>query len=365
MVEKQPNFLITFKELAIAAIQKQKLGKVIMILDDDTTENDRISYKTFGEVKKSDYTSANYDLITLAFLGNPSEVIIIKKEAEFADIQKKLNYYSGYVLVYPSAVDADHIAIKSYLNDQRQKNNFSIAVLGNPTTAPDAQYIINFATNGIKVNLNDGEKTFTPGTYTPRVAGAFSGLPNSRSLTYYELPEVFDCTLSADPDADCKAGKLIILQQDGTFKLGRGVNSLTTLTDGITEAFQKIRIVNIMDMIANDIITTFRTTYVGKYVNNYSNKLRFVGAINSYLHDLALNGLLEIANQNEVRISYDKNKAYLEAKGKDTSQMSYNEIIQANTGSNVFLDGVCSPTDTMEDLDLAMYLYETFEETKV
>ena len=42
--------------------------------------------------------------------------------------------------------------------------------------------------------------------------------------------------------------------------------------------------------------------------------------------------------------------------------MSYQDIIQANTGSNVFLDGVCSPTDTMEDLDLGMYLFETLAE---
>lgn len=361
MVNTQPNFLITFKELAVAAIQKQKLGKVVMILDDKTATIDRVTYKTLGEVKKSDWTSASYDLITLAFLGNPTEVICVKKETEFSDIQKKLDYYSGYVLVYPASTASDHIMIKNYLKLQREKNNYSIAVLGNPT-APDVQYIVNFATTGIKANLNDAEKEFAYGDYTARVAGAFSGLPASRSLTYYELPEVYDCTLSEDPDADVKAGKLIILQQDGSFKLGRGVNSLTTMGDGITEAFQKIRVVNIMDMIANDIISTFRLQYVGKYTNNYSNKLRFVGAINAYLHDLAVSGLLEIANQNEVRISYDKNKAYLEAKGKDTSKMSYQEILQANTGSAVLLDGVCSPTDTMEDLDLGMFLYETFQE---
>ncbi|MBS4760951.1 MAG: hypothetical protein KHX03_09670 [Clostridium sp.] len=362
MVANQPNFIITFKELAVAAIQKQKLGKVIMILDDSTTEIDRVSYKTLGDVKTTDWTADNYNLITLVFLGNPSEVICIKKEEQFADIQKKLNYYTGYVLVYPDAIDADFTSIKNYLNAQRQRNNYSIAILGNPTTAPDAQYIINFATTGIKANLNGAQKDLTPGDFTARVAGAFSGLPNSRSLTYYELPEVFDCDLQEDPDEAVADGKLIIIQQDGSFKLGRGVNSLTTLTDGVTEAFQKIRIANIMDMIANDIITTFRTTYVGKYVNNYSNKLRFVGAINAYLNDLASNGLLESANQNKVRISYDKNKQYLEAKGKDTSNMSYQDIIQANTVSNVFLDGVCSPTDTMEDLDLGMYLFESFED---
>ena len=99
------------------------------------------------------------------------------------------------------------------------------------------------------------------------------------------------------------------------------------------------------------------TTYVSRVSSTTINN-----DINAYLNTLAAEGLLEIANQNEVRISYEKNKSYLESKGKDTSKMSYQEIITANTGSNVFLDGLCSPTDTMEDLDLGMYLFESFED---
>ena len=41
--------------------------------------------------------------------------------------------------------------------------------------------------------------------------------------------------------------------------------------------------------------------------------------------------------------------------------MSYQDIIRYNTGSYVFLDGVCSPTDAMEDLDLGMYLFQALE----
>lgn len=362
MVDKQPTFSVIFKELAVQAIQKQKRGTVIMILEDETSADlDRVTYKTLGDVKKSDWTSANYDLLTLAFLGNPTEVVVLKAETEFSDLQTKLNYYSNYTLCYPTASASDMLAIKNYINAQRQKNNYSIAVLGSMTGA-DAQYIVNFTTTGIKAKINDAEKTFTAGDYTTRIAGALSGLPNTRSLTYFELPEVYDCKLAQDADAEVKKGNLIILQQDGSFKLGRAVNSLATLTDGITEAFQKIRVSNIMDMIANDIISTFRLYYVGKYTNNYTNKLRFIGAINAYLRDLALEGLLEIENQNEVQISYEKTKSYLEGKGVDTSKMTYQEVITTNTGSRVLLDGVCSPTDTMEDLDLGMYLFQALSE---
>ena len=180
-------------------------------------------------------------------------------------------------------------------------------------------------------------------------------------MTYYELPEIVEAPISSTPDTDVAAGKLIILHQDGSYKFGRAVNSLVTLTDGVTEAFQKIRVLDIMDTIANDIVATFRLYYVGKYTNNFTNKNRFVGAINAYLKQLAAEGLLEAENDNEVAISYEKQKAYLESKGIDTSGMAYIEILKANTGSKVLLDGVCSPTDAMEDLDLGMYLFQALQ----
>lgn len=361
MVQGQPKFNVDFKELAVMAIQRQKRGDVVMILQDDTDETlDKVTYSGLGDVDKADYTTANYDLLTLAFLGNPSKVIVIKAEEAIADTLKKLDYYDNYTLCYPDGAAADFTAIQNYIKGIRAKNNYSRAILGS-ALSPDADYIINFTTDNIKANVNGTVKTFSSGDYTARVAGALSGLAPSRSLTYFELPEIVECSLSADADADVKAGKLVILHQDGSFKFGRAVNSLVTLTDGITEAFQKIRVVDIMDMIANDIVATFRIGYVGKYTNNFTNKNRFVGAVNSYLYDLAVEGLLEIENDNTVQISYEKTKSYLNGKGVDTTNMSYMDIIKSNTGSKVLLDGVCSPTDAMEDLDLGMYLFQALQ----
>ena len=361
MVATQPKFNVDFKELAVLAIQRQQRGAVVIILDDSTSDIDNVVYRGLGEVDADDWTSANYKRIQLAFLGNPSKVIVVKKETSFADIQAKLNLQSNYTLCYPEAATADITSIKNYLNAQRQANNYSRAVVAN-ATAPDASYIINFVSSGnITAKIGDEPGEFTAGDWTARLAGALSGLASSRSLTYYELPEIVEAPISSTPDTDVAAGKLIILHQDGSYKFGRAVNSLVTLTDGVTEAFQKIRVLDIMDTIANDIVATFRLYYVGKYTNNFTNKNRFVGAINAYLKQLAAEGLLEAENDNEVAISYEKNKAYLESKGVDTSTMTYIQILKANTGSKVLLDGVCSPTDAMEDLDLGMYLFQALQ----
>ena len=361
MVATQPKFNVDFKELAVLAIQRQQRGAVVLILDDSTSEIDNAVYRGLGDVNPEDWTTANYKRLQLAFLGNPSKVIAIKAESSFADLQAKLNLQSNYTLCYPEAATADITAIKNYLNAQRQANNYSRAVFAN-ATAPDVDYIINFVSSGnITAKIGDEPEEFTAGDWTARLAGALSGLAASRSLTYYELPEIVEAPISTTPDTDVAAGKLIILHQDGSYKFGRAVNSLVTLTDGVTEAFQKIRVLDIMDTIANDIVATFRLYYVGKYTNNFTNKNRFVGAINAYLKQLAAEGLLEAENDNEVAISYDKQKAYLESKGVDTSGMSYIEILKANTGSKVLLDGVCSPTDAMEDLDLGMYLFQALQ----
>lgn len=358
MTATQPKVNINFKELAVLSIQRQERGNVVMILDDDTNALiDKAEYNGLGDVVKKDWTEENYDRLTLAFMGNPSKVIVVKASEEIADTLKKLDYYNNYTLCYPEGVAADFTAIQNYIKEVRTKNNYSKAILG-AAMSPDAEYIINFTTDNIQANVNGKVNTFSSGDYTARVAGALSGLAPSRSLTYFELPEIVTCPLTEDADAAVKAGKLVVIHQDGTFKLGRAVNSLTTLTDGVTESFQKIRIVDILDMIANDIGTTFRTGYVGKYINSFTNKNRLVGAINAYLGELAAEGYLEAENDNAVQISYEKTRSYLKGKGIDVSDLSYMDILKANTLSYVFLDGVCSPTDTMEDLDLGMYLYQ-------
>jgi hypothetical protein len=282
MVATQPKFNVDFKELAVLAIQRQQRGAVVMILDDSTSDIDNVVYRGLGDVDADDWTEANYKRIQLAFLGNPSKVVVVKKESSFAGIQTKLNLHSNYTLCYPEAVSADITSIKNYLSAQRTANNYSRAVVAN-ATAPDADYIINFvSSDDITAKIGDEPEDFTAGDWTCRLAGALSGLASSRSLTYYELPEVVSAPISSTPDADVLAGKLIILHQDGSYKFGRAVNSLTTLTDGVTEAFQKIRVVDIMDMIANDIVSTFRLYYVGTYTMIFTTENRFLGAINAY-----------------------------------------------------------------------------------
>ena len=52
MPDNQPNFTVTFKELAISAIKRQTRGHVIIVLGSDT---DKKTYTSFSEINSKDF----------------------------------------------------------------------------------------------------------------------------------------------------------------------------------------------------------------------------------------------------------------------------------------------------------------------
>ena len=89
-------------------------------------------------------------------------------------------------------------------------------------------------------------------------------------------------------DREVGEGKLVIFKQSGQYRIARGVNSLTTTSDVKGEAFQKIKLVDIMDLMTNDIRQTCHRSYIGKYANSYDNKCILMTAIQGYLDQLVL-----------------------------------------------------------------------------
>ena len=106
-------------------------------------------------------------------------------------------------------------------------------------------------------------------------------------------------------------------------------------------------------MIQDDIVSTARDSYIGKYANSYDNKCLLITAINAYFAELVRNGLLASGT---CEINLERQKTYLGGKGIDTSDMSDEEIKQANTGSYVFLKATISILDAMEDIEMEIYI---------
>ncbi|MFQ9653596.1 MAG: phage tail sheath C-terminal domain-containing protein [Enterocloster sp.] len=97
------------------------------------------------------------------------------------------------------------------------------------------------------------------------------------------LGDVLKAECPSDPDERINKGEFILVFDGEKYKVGRGVNSLTTFTKEKTEDVRKIKIVEGMDSYQDDIRNTFTDSYVGKYVNDYDNKQLFVAAVRAYL----------------------------------------------------------------------------------
>jgi hypothetical protein len=189
-----------------------------------------------------------------------------------------------------------------------------------------------------------------------RVAGILAGLSLTRSATYFVLDEVDDIQVHEDPNESIDSGELILVNDGNKIKIGRGVNSLTTITDNKSKEFKKIKILEAMDIMYEDIKTTFEDEYIGKVLNSYDNKAIFLAAVNAYFKQLQNDGVLDPNSDALAEIDVDAHELYLNSQGITTDDMSVQEIKEAKTGSTVFFKASVKPLDSMEDLEFNIYI---------
>lgn len=337
-----PEIFISFETAALTAISRSARGVLAVVLDDSTQSGDAV-YRSLSEVPKDAYTADNYRMLQLAFLSSPAKVAVIRDGDGAADALERTRFDWLAAPAWEAAVTVS--AIKAL----RAKGRGVKAVVAN-ATAPDCEGIVNLWVSDLV--LEDG--SMDGKDYAVRVAALLAALPLTCSATYAALPEVVSCGVIDDPDGAIEAGKLIIVPgADGAYRIGRAVNSLTTLTPAKGAAFRKIKIVEGIDLIRTDIAATFEQGYIGKVLNDYDNKLLLVTAINAYFRTLQ-GDVLDKTADNRCVVSLEGQRAYLERHGTDTSDMKDAEILRANTGSEVFLEAHLTFCDAMEDLALVI-----------
>ena len=250
-----------------------------------------------------------------------------------------------YLVVPTVETDGKVASVVSYVKTQRANDKLIKAIL--PGAAADNEGIINVGTS----QWIEGETTYTAEQYCSRIAGIIAGTALNKSATYAPLMELTDCTRMSKSAADAaeEAGKLVALWDGEKVKLGRAVNSLVTTSAGKGRQFQKIKIVDAMDMISNDIRQNCEDNYIGKYANTFKNKCMLIAAINNYFNGLMADEVLEGYT---VDIDLEANRQYLIGRGIDVSALSDDEIRRANTGSYVYLVATLSMVDAIEDIVL-------------
>lgn len=349
-----PNINITFSTLAQALFQRGGKGVICMILK-DSAGNGEYTILTAGDIP-SGISSDNKAVIERALVGNefPPDKILLKvmgMEDELSDGLSWAELQEFDYLVGPADITSpDTESVVAWIKKEREAGRKSKAIL--PDTVADYEGIVNFSATNIKV----ASGTLTAAQFCSRIAGIIAGTSYQQSATFAALPEVLDAgrLTRSDADAAVDAGKFIIWYDGKKFKTGRAVNSLTSTADGKGDAFKKIKIVEVMDLIKQDITRTAEDEFIGKYPNSYDNRCLLISAIKGYLDELAADSIL--GPNPVVEIDLEANRKWLKENGFDVASMTDQEVKVANTGSVVNLKATIQILDVIEDINLPILL---------
>ena len=362
-----PQIIINFRTKGTTAIKRSARGIVAMILHNETKDEiHNYTIRDVSDIPDTGLTDENVDLIKKCLLGTPLRILVYtlpntnvdSATKDQADVLKMLTNIKWNWLCAPTASVQEQQDLASWIKAQRgNKHKTFKAVLSGQ--AADNEGIVNFCTNDIKVQTDTDSSgnpvytTYTALQYTARIAGILAGLALDRSATYFKLTEVESVEVYEDIDTLIDQGELLLIdEQDGDgVKIARACNSLTTFTTDKGEEFRKIKIIEGIDMVTDDIRDTFKKYYVGKVINDYNHKMLFISAVLVYFSEIKGN-VLDADAPNTVDINTTWQSNYAKLHGDDPTTMSVMEIRQYNTGDTLALVGDIRLVDAMENLKI-------------
>ena len=353
-----PSVIINFKETASSVIKRGERGIVALVLKDNVGEIEHHEILSVSDIHEElkDFNKEQIELTLLGYQTAPKKVmaVIMPQESEnYSEVMKYLESLKWDYLAIPEVKEQEVLNIASWiksLNDTLDKNVKAVL----PNCKADHESIINFTSDNIVTN----KCSYTTAEYCSRIAGLLAGTPIKMSATFAPLNEVvdFDKLNKTEMDAAINNGELILYHDGEKVKVARAVNSFVTTTQDKGESFKKIKIVDAMHMIHDDIKKTAEDSYLGKYANSYDNKCLLVTAIQAYLDQLVLEGILDSSYDNKVYIDVEQQTAYLKSIGVDVENLNEQQLKEYNTKDKVFLASNIKILDAIEDITLNVML---------
>jgi len=352
----QPSIDITFIQKAVTAITRSERGVACVVVYDDTQPTaGYYTYKYATDVPSDRYTAENRAAIARCWLCAVNKVIVVNvpTEAEFSAVTAILETIKyNYVCVVNDSVQQELVSYLVSKNANSHGKKY-IGVVTGVTTA-DSKYIINVKNASVHDVDTDADVPMVQ--YLPRLTSVLANLPMNRSITYYELEDIDNVDLSfinveTTIDSVVDAGNLVLWMDEDKVKVGRGVNTLTTVTATDTADMKKIIIVEAMNLILEDIYTTFKDYYIGKYKNSYDNQCLFISAVNTYFRALAREEILDPEYDNHSYVDVEAQREAWLAIGK-TAAADWTEaqVKKMTFKSYIYLAGQVKILDAIEDL---------------
>lgn len=372
-----PEINISFKEKGASAITRGSRGIVLLGVKDSFVAplKNPVVVTSVADIPSaaSDTTKVQIKLALIGYQTTPIKVLVygmgIAENAESAVIGEAYtaamtawkNIKFNYLAIPTVSTDGKTQEVATWIKSMRIAKKRIKAVL--PNIAADTEGVINYTIdkNVYAETVTNADGTtdrvtteYTAEQYCGRIAGMICGTPLTISATYAPLNELDDCERVEDIDEAVGNGEFAVFYDGEKVKTARAVNSFTTTVQGKGDSYKKIKIVDAMDLIADDLTTTIEDDYLGKYANSYDNKCVLMSAIKTYFKQLWIDGI--VLDDYNVEFNINAIKAYLVGKGKYTEEelaaMNDTDIAKLDTGSRVMLKANVTIFDAMEDVDL-------------
>lgn len=352
-----PGINIVFTEKARTFESRSASGVVAVILKDTIEDVQGGHVLASAADIPAAMTGSNTAYLERAFIGGtskPSKLLCYVLPDDAEDYSAATDWLSRQTFDWlsgpPDIDETGASELSTWLTAQRANGRRYKAVL--PNTADNKWYIVNFTSDDIMV----GKETFAAAQFCSRIAGLLAGTPLSSSVTFAVLPEVTRVEELSREDLN-KAiddGEMVLFSDGLNVKVGRGVTSLTTPAAGDIADYKKVKVVETIDHIAGDLSTLTRGNFIGKYSNSYERRLVLITAIKDYFLTLEATGVLKAGST--VAPDIDAISSWLKAHGTDVSEMTDQQIREADTGDEVFLVANIKIYGALEDIILKILI---------
>ena len=322
-----------------------------MILRDTKASQKWYTFKAISDVETSEWDEHSVKYINLAMHYGAFKVLVrvVQSDEDTNKVLKDLEMRKFNWLAYPQALEAEDQTVVNWVKQQFGNTGVigkTIKYVSSYANKTDHVAIVELANGGTYKSIYGD---FTAQEYTVAIAGLIAGMPLNRSADNYTMSD-----LKSVEDYEPKLGKFSLYNDEEVVKVNYGVNSKTTFDSTWKKDTRKIKVVEGMCFIADDIRDTFKNYWLGNYINDYDNKMNFCSNITKvYFKEMSPN-VLNGDYDNKVEIDIEAQKKVIITDGLEVNSMTDLEILQYPTGDDVYLTGDVRFVDTMASLSLTM-----------
>ncbi|MTI65165.1 MAG: phage tail sheath protein [Firmicutes bacterium] len=358
-----PKIDLHFAGLGTSAIQRGSKGVAVLIIKDDTDTFTSVEYTSIADItseEEAKYTAENLQYIKDCLEGTPKKLYVFRMDTTgtlsdtLALVKSKVakNCWIGIV----SDVVTDHDDLVSFVKSSNSNDKKRYKTIVYNATTSDDMHIVNFTNSNVTFKDSRGQQTGD--TAIPYLLGMLAGLSLDISVIAKKLDKFESVTEPEDIETAVNNGEFVLFNDEGEVKVARGVNSLTTTGDGLTDDMKFILIVEVMDLIYSDIYDTWNNFYKGRYKNNADNQALLVGAISAYFDGLENDNLLDPNFNNIASVDIEKQRqANIPKYGVDVvNTWSDDKVKEMTVGTDVFLTGDVKILNAMEDIDFTIFM---------